>query len=182
MGMVISSIAAGFICLVFLRAALHKLGAREEFSGILDDYGLIPGVMIPVLSFLIPFIEIITSVLALIPSTRGIGVMMALVILILYAAAIGINLLRGRHTIDCGCGGVPQGISWMHVFRNMLLAGIASLPLWAPSRDLGGSAISGIGMASITVASVGLLWLLMLLFEQVLGNRSHVIAAFHSRY
>ena len=44
-----------------------------------------------------------------------------------YAVAIAINLLRGRHDIDCGCGGASHPLSWGLVARNMVLAAAAIL-------------------------------------------------------
>jgi hypothetical protein len=64
-------------------------------------------------------------------------------LLIVYAAALATNLLRGRRQIDCGCGlsgaaGGEQPLSWWLVARNVVLAslaGLASLP--DSGRDLG---------------------------------------------
>ena len=47
-----------------------------------------------------------------------------------YALAIGINLMRGRCYIDCGCGDTPQMLSGWLLVRNALLAcGAATMML-----------------------------------------------------
>jgi hypothetical protein len=38
---------------------------------------------------------------------------------------MAINLLRGRHDIDCGCGGASHPLSWGLVARNVVLAAAA---------------------------------------------------------
>jgi hypothetical protein len=61
----------------------------------------------------------------------------------MYAAAIAINLRRGRAHISCGCGfggasGGDQPLSWWLVARNLLLGALALLAtLPATSRALG---------------------------------------------
>jgi hypothetical protein len=49
--------------------------------------------------------------------------------LLLYAAAMGINLLRGNTLLDCGCnwGSLRQPVGYPLVWRNLLLALVASL-------------------------------------------------------
>ena len=48
----------------------------------------------------------------------------AALLLSVFAVAMGINLLRGRRHIDCGCfqGTLKQPLSWTLVSRNALLA------------------------------------------------------------
>ncbi len=55
--------------------------------------------------------------------------------LILFAAAMAINLRRGRASIDCGCFGsrLRQGISAWMVVRNLSLA-LLALSLLLPAR------------------------------------------------
>jgi hypothetical protein len=60
----------------------------------------------------------------------------AIAVLIAYASGLGINLLRGRRDLDCGCVTARDRrpiAAWM-VWRNLILAavlGITVLP-WSP--------------------------------------------------
>jgi len=95
----------------------------------------------------------------------------AALLLALYGAAIGINLLRGRSEIDCGCLGpaVHQPLSSWLLVRNAILATgalLASLPL--SNRDL--QAVDGITL-------IGGFILLSLLF-----NSANGLAADRSRW
>jgi hypothetical protein len=68
--------------------------------------------------------------LLLVPATRAGAAATAAALLLFYAAAIAVNLLRGRSDIDCGCGSRPQPLSWWLLLRNMLLAsGVLTLTL-----------------------------------------------------
>jgi hypothetical protein len=81
-------------------------------------------------------------------------------LLLLYAAAIGVNLHRGRHDLSCGCGGPDERrpiAAWM-LGRNLLLAtllGAAALP-WA-TRALQGAdfltVAGGMGVAALLYMS-----------------------------
>ncbi|MEF9603853.1 methylamine utilization protein MauE, partial [Paracoccus sp. PXZ] len=48
-------------------------------------------------------------------------------LLLVFAAALAINVLRGRTQIDCGCfrNGLKQPVSWLLVLRNLVLTGLA---------------------------------------------------------
>ena len=84
-----------------------------------------------------------------------------------YAAAIAINLARGRHDLTCGCGGPNDRrpiAAWM-VWRNLglaLLLGVSVLP-WS-SRPLEGADALTIGMGT---AVIGLLYMS---FDLLLGR------------
>jgi hypothetical protein len=51
-------------------------------------------------------------------------VLASIVLLGLFAAAMAVNLYRGRADIDCGCGQsfLKQSLSWTLVVRNAVLA------------------------------------------------------------
>ena len=70
----------------------------------------------------------------LMPIGRNFALAGSALVLVLYAGAIAVNLVRGRRFIDCGCSGFagqqPLGV-WL-VVRNLLLAlmaYIATLPV-----------------------------------------------------
>ena len=48
-------------------------------------------------------------------------------LLLIFAAALAVNVLRGRTWIDCGCfrNGLKQTVSWLLVARNIGLAAAA---------------------------------------------------------
>jgi hypothetical protein len=112
-------------------AALHKALHPVAFRETLRSYQLVPDALVVPTALAVAVSEIGAVVLLMIPSMRGNGAWLAAALLGLYAAAIAINLYRGRTEIDCGCswGGNPNGLtSWLLVRNTALLpfAGLAA--------------------------------------------------------
>jgi len=146
------------MALLFVRAALHKLGDRYRFQGILADYGLLPEGTLTVAAFAVPVIELATAVLLIMPTVRPVGAALAGTLLTVYAIAMALSLIRGQYLMDCGCGGAPEPISWMLVARNALLAALiapTALGLVEPAAPSLALDAAALGMATLLL----LLWL-----------------------
>ncbi len=169
-----AAIAFGF-AILFIAAAWHKLSALGRFAAVLRDYRLLPEVLIRPIALLMPMIEL-TLALGWISglSTRVTGIASA-VLLATYALAMTVNLVRGRIYIDCGCGfgasaGEEQALSFSLVARNILLIGLALLPLIPTTgRDLNVTDIA------VVLASVLTAILLYAGSGQLIRNRAAII-------
>jgi hypothetical protein len=115
------------LSLLFGVAAGHKLRDLPRFVATLADYHLLPGGLVPAGAAVVVAGELGVAVALVVPGLRGAGLLAAAVALLLYGGAIGVNLVRGRRHIDCGCAGpaVRRPISGWLVGRNALLAGVA---------------------------------------------------------
>ena len=125
----VNLIAALILSYVLVLAGLHKCRAPAEFAATLANYKILPENLTRQGVYLIPVAEIMTGVALLIPATAQLAAFSAGALLCIYIAAIGINLLRGRRNIDCGCGGPAQKQSiseWM-IVRNALLVLLACI-------------------------------------------------------
>ena len=112
-------------------------------------------------------------VLLIVEETRLIGAMLAMLLLSGYAAAIAINLRRGRVQVLCGCGGAPQYLSSMLVARNGVLSTLAGLVVYVFLREpIGDQAFLDVREGAVAITGGTGLWLAFLLFEQVFANRS----------
>ena len=122
--------------LLFAAAALPKFRDPARFAGIVTAYRVLPGSIAGPVACLIPCLEAAIAAGLLWQSTRKVAVIGAMVLLLGYAAALGLNLRRGRLDLDCGCGAARDRrpiAAWM-VWRNVLIAAalaIAALP-WSP--------------------------------------------------
>lgn len=129
---------AGRICvgLVFLLAAAQKAMHWRVLPGVIANYRLLPRWMVgPVAALLAPA-EMILAILLLSAQARPWPALAAMAFLALFAAAMAINIERGRDHIDCGCGEsfLRQTLNWALVARNCLLAVllVPSLAMAAP--------------------------------------------------
>jgi hypothetical protein len=117
----------GALALVVFAAALHKLTQPAAFAGALAAYRLLPPRAVAAAARLLPLAEAALGVGILLPLTRMSSLVALAALLALYAAAMAINLARGRRDIDCGCGGAVQPLSWGLVARNSVLVAAALL-------------------------------------------------------
>lgn len=116
---------------LFAAAAIHKLRAPARFAQALEEYALLPAWSVRPFGILLGGFEGAVAVALLLPRTRADGALAGAALLLIYAAALSINLVRGRRDIDCGCGGFGQRreiAPWM-VARNLLVAGLLALLL-----------------------------------------------------
>ena len=126
--------------LLFASAAARKLQDLARFKEIFAAYRVLPAVPARRLAWLIPCIESAIAIALLWEPGRRAGAASAVAVLLAYGSVMGINLLRGRRDLDCGCGAARDRRAiapWM-VWRNLLLAagiGAAAMP-WSP-RALG---------------------------------------------
>ena len=161
-------IACGVLISVFVRAIWHKLSDYDVFRASFADYEILPQNLIAPAAAILLVGEAAIVAGLVIPLTRPAAAIGAMLLLVLYGGAIALNLRRGRYTIDCGCGGPGQGLSWFLVARNAILAVIAGLAAAAPeARGISISDALILGMSVITV------WLLILATEQVAANDAY---------
>ncbi len=134
-------------------AAWHKTTDHARFRGILTAYEVLPAGLAAPAAWLLAASE------AALAAAWALGWRPALTasatagLLTVYTLAIGLNLLRGRVHIDCGCGfgGGGEQLSRRLLLRNfllILLAPVAAAPvaarqwLWADYISLAGACLA----------------------------------------
>lgn len=132
---IITAIISISMSLLFAVAAMHKIRAPLSFKTAMQEYRLLPSGLLNSAAVLVIIAETLAAGLALIPAVRWTGLAIMTVLLSVYAAGIGINLLRGRRDIDCGCNGPAskQMLSWWLVIRNLLFLGLILLAMQSTS-------------------------------------------------
>ena len=167
----VTAAVAGRICvgLVFVAAGGHKAQHWRVFSGVVANYRLLPRIAVAPVAALLPPVELALGLLLLSAQIRPLGEVAAIGLLALFAAAMAINLRRGRVDIDCGCGQsvLRQTLRWALVWRN---AGLALLLL--PSLLEAGSASMSMLLTGTAVGlALFLLYLLLNAFSALPGAR-----------
>lgn len=140
MDLVFVVIATLFISFLFVVAGWQKLRTPRYYASVIHEYQLPLVTGNEVIAIAIGLTELCIGLLLLIPVSRGLAAWFALLLLLIYAIAIGINLLRGRTSIDCGCSGpaaTKQKLSAWLLLRNGLLMVITITAGMTPlSREL----------------------------------------------
>jgi hypothetical protein len=126
--------------LLFLTAAYGKFRRIAVFQGVVANYRLLPDALVAPVAYLLPPAEALLGAALLLrlgPSWPELG---AAALLVVFAAAMAVNLRRGRRHIDCGCfqSALAQMLSWKLVIRNLVLASllVASLSVRNVPNDL----------------------------------------------
>jgi hypothetical protein len=145
--------------LVFLFAAIGKLRHRDLLPGVIANYRLLPDVLVKPVALVLPVAELLVAA-GLLLGNQPAAPLAAMALLLVFAAAMAINIRRGRRHIDCGCGhaGLRQDLGWAMVGRNLIMALALGLRIVAP----GELAAADIGVA---IASGVMVYLLMLMFN-----------------
>jgi hypothetical protein len=151
--------------IVFIEAGLAKLRHRQVLPGVVANYRLLPEALVAPVATLLPPAELALG-LALVASavTGGLLHWVALpaaALFVLFAAAMAVNIRRGRSQIDCGCGRsqLRQPLSPALVARNLVLAALVAVHALAPAQ-----AVAPADLA-LGVASGLCLFLFFLLFN-----------------
>lgn len=129
----IELIASLFI-LLFLYTGISKLKEHEEFQLVLSKSPLLAASAI-VLSWLLPIIEIATSVLLFFPSTRKYGLVTSLLLMAIFTIYISYMLLFTSN-LPCSCGGVLEHLNWpQHFLFNFFFLLLSILVLWLSNKN-----------------------------------------------
>ena len=137
-------------------AAITKLRALDAFVGVVHNYRLVPEPLERPIAYALPVVELAIAVGVLLPAVRAPAALAAAILLVLFAGAMAINLMRGRRDIDCGCFAtvLRQRLSWPLVLRNLLLAALALLVVpGLGARSLGWLDLVTVGCASTALVS-----------------------------
>jgi hypothetical protein len=113
-----------------------KVTDLADFRSAVTNYRLLPTRLVPAVALTLPFAELAAAVLLALGILPGIIAGLLAVLLLSFAAAIAINLARGR-SFDCGCAGsAPRTISWAHVASDVCMAALAVAIAVAPPSTL----------------------------------------------
>lgn len=91
------------VTVLFAAAGLSKLWRQTAFRDAVGSYDLLPGRAIAPVALVLAAAEVAGAILLLWPAGRSVGAVLLGGLLLLFSAAIAINLARGRTDIDCGC-------------------------------------------------------------------------------
>ncbi len=136
------------LAMLLLSSGVKKFRDLARFSAVLAAYRIVPARLESVFAIAVPCIEILLAAGLCVASRRRLSLAFAIVLLVGYGIAMAINLQRGRHALDCGCGTLRerQPIARWMLWRNGLLAAAAAVAL-APASSRPWQAVDGVTLA-----------------------------------
>ncbi len=166
------------LSLLFFWAAAHKLRDVTGFRAALAAYELLPQRCVEAAAGLLIVAEVAIGGGLLVPAVATGAALTAASLLGVYAAAIAINLLRGRRHIDCGCVGAAarRPLSSVLVARNGVLV-VVALASALPATSRSFTVIDGVTI----VAGVATLALLYAAIDGLIANAPGIAALARAR-
>ncbi len=104
---------------MFLAAGASKLSDLGEFADAIKHYRIIPGATAGAAAKMIALTEVVLGTVLILGAGITYASAAGSVLLIIFALAMGINLIRGRR-IPCGCKRESEPIQIKHILRNGL--------------------------------------------------------------
>ena len=125
-------ISAVFI-LLFVYTATSKLLSHHAFVINLEKSPLI-GLASGLLSWAVPIIEIVISVLLFVPRFRKTGLVSSFGLMTVFTVYIAYMLTTSSH-LPCSCGGVISKLTWQqHLWLNVFLTLLAATAMYLNIR------------------------------------------------
>lgn len=123
--------------LVFVGSGLSKLLNPSRLPRVIRSYSLLPGSAIVPAAFALPIAELGLAGGLLVGWATRLVAAGAACLLLLFAAAIAVNVTRSA-AIDCGCFGWegPTQVGWLLVGRNLVLAFLAAVIAASPPDSI----------------------------------------------
>src|SRR5712691_11012406 len=158
----VASTAAGIadtICaVVLLVAGALKLGRLSVFGQQVAAYQIVPERLARVAGYVLPPAEMALGISMLFVPRLAVA---AVVLFVLFALAVGVNILRGRTELRCGCFGAAgkHTISRAHVAANVGLALLATLTfVGGVGRDRASFLAFQIGVSALLLVALAAAW------------------------
>ena len=87
---------------IFVVAALPKIADPPSFAHMIYNYRLVPGAAVNALALVMPWVELLVGLALILGVWPREAASLAGLLLLVFIAAIAVNLARGR-AVDCGC-------------------------------------------------------------------------------
>jgi uncharacterized membrane protein YphA (DoxX/SURF4 family)/peroxiredoxin len=136
---------------VLIRIALSAVFGVAGVTKLLDQHGTreavrnfgAPPLLAPTLTIVLPILELAVAAGLLLANTARPSALAALLLLLLFVAAIAVNLARGQ-THDCHCFGqlYSRPLGWPTLVRNFIFAVMAGFVLWQGQTETSPSIVN----------------------------------------
>ena len=111
-------LAAKLVGFLFAFASLHKIASPAQFARIIENYHILPAVLVNPMAVILPWVELLCGLLLLSGRLRPASSTVLLVLTGIFILAIGFNIIRGLD-FDCGCFGSAHMPPWRALVRDI---------------------------------------------------------------
>lgn len=117
------TLARWILAVVLLTSALSKLPNQHRFVFVVLTYRILPRRLARIYGMMLPWLEASVGILLLLGIVTRIGGILSALLLASFTIAVGLNVVRGRTDLDCGCLGSRHRhkISGKVLARNIVL-------------------------------------------------------------
>jgi putative oxidoreductase len=91
----------------FVVAGISKIVDPPGFAHEIHNYKMVPGALVNAMALILPWLEVVTGAALFLGIARRTAAKVLAVLLLVFIAALGVNLARG-HAVDCGCFGTSK--------------------------------------------------------------------------
>lgn len=131
---VIVQIICMLFILLFIYAAVSKLMDFENFQNQLAQSPLLSAYA-SLVSWLVPLLEILISILLIFPQSRNIGIWSAFNLMVMFTIYIFI-ILHYSSFVPCSCGGILEKLSWdEHLIFNFLFVVLGATSIFLKKKN-----------------------------------------------
>ena len=113
------------VAAIFLYAGVVKAGTSERFAMTIAQFSILPPHAVSVAAMVLPWLEILTAILLLVPATARLGALGATGLLVVFIGVLAWGIHQGW-AIDCGCFGLGEAISPKTLARDGALLAICA--------------------------------------------------------
>jgi uncharacterized membrane protein YphA (DoxX/SURF4 family) len=116
-GIYFAPLVRAYLAFILLKSATEKFMDMRYFLGVVSSYKILPGHTVRPFAFILPCFESILGGLLLVGWQTRLSAALLALLMMVFILAIYINLVRGRHYLDCGCSGSRS----KHKISNQLI-------------------------------------------------------------
>jgi len=124
------------VACVFIYSGWEKLlTPRANFVAIIDQYQFFSAQAIEVISFLVPWLELVFGTFLLLGFITRMSALVISGFLVSFIFLLGRSLMMGFDIAECGCFGSSITLApWQAIVLDCVLLGFASMVAWRPPR------------------------------------------------
>lgn len=129
----IVEVIAALLIFLFVYTGTSKLYERNIFALQLESFPYIHGLGF-VISWLLPFAELFTAALMVIPRSRLAGLYLSSLLLCLFTLYL-VTMQLTEKNLPCSCGGVISTLSWkQHIMLNLFFITLSVVGMWQQKK------------------------------------------------